>query len=185
MDQHAVAERVREWIVQVLTARPEITRLALCQRAKFEGWLKFELAAKAEQAGAQDLVLEAPLPMGHARADLGFQLEGGSYVVELKTSNANWRAAGIVSKGRPVTKNIASVVEDGMKMRQAGGGIVAFTLFPVPVGDNRWRVYLRRIADELGLPLSEADHCTRVRVSLDGGHSAEIVVSSFWLAPLE
>lgn len=183
MDQQAIAHTVRDWIVGVLTARPEITRLAVCQRAKFEGWLKFELAAWAENAGAQDVILEAPLSTGQMRADLGFTLGGMTHVVELKTPNANWRMDGVVVKGRPVTKNIASIVEDGNKMRAGSGGIVAFTFFPVPVGDHRWREYLKRIALDLEVPLSEADHCARVLVQFESG-SAEIVVCAFWLGPM-
>lgn len=180
MDGHTIAHQVRDWIAEVLTARPEITRLAVCQRAKFEGWLKFELAALAQRNGAVDVVLEAPLPGGQMRADLGMTLAGMSVVVELKTPNANWRMDGVQIKGRPVTKNISSVVEDGHKIRDAGGGVVAFAFFPVPVGDNRWREYLERIALALNVPLSEADHCSRVLVRLDAG-SAEVVVCAFWL----
>jgi hypothetical protein len=79
-----------------------------------------------------------------------------------------------------VTMNIQSIIDDGNKMQAFGGGIVAFTLFPVPSADNRWKEYLHRIGDGLGLPLSEAEHCTRVHVTLDGGHRTEIVVCSFW-----
>lgn len=184
MDQQAIAHTVRDWIVEVLTSRPEVTQLAVRQRAKFEGWLKFELAAEAERGGARDIVLEAPLPTGNMRADLGFSLNGTALVVELKTPNANWRMAGVENKGRPVTMNIDSIIVDGNKMRDAGGGIVAFTFFPVPVGDNRWREYLQRIASQLEVPLSEADHCTRVAVRLGPG-DAEIIVCAFRLGPNE
>lgn len=179
LNEQQVAKRVRGWIAQALDERPELTCLAVGQRAKFEGWLKFELACKAIHAGATDVVLEAPLPKGTTRADLGFTLGETRHVVELKTPNANWRMPGVVNKGRPVTMNIEAIIIDGRKMLEAGAGIVAFTLFPVPVGDTRWREYLHRIGDALDLTLSEERQCERVRVSLGAGHQAEIIVCAF------
>lgn len=82
-------------------------------------------------------------------------------------------------RSRPVTKNIASVIDDGAKIEQADGGIVAFVLFPVPSGDHRWRIYLVRIATGLGLSLCEADHCSRVTVEFTGGDNAEMIVCAF------
>lgn len=41
---------VRQWIVEVIKEHPMVSAIAVRQRAKFEGWLKLELAAKARSA---------------------------------------------------------------------------------------------------------------------------------------
>lgn len=48
----ATHELVREWIVEILQAHRAVLEIAIRQRAKFEGWLKFELAAHLEQKQA-------------------------------------------------------------------------------------------------------------------------------------
>lgn len=67
--------------------------IAIRQRAKFEGWLKFELALFAEQHGATSVEVEAPSGSG-SRSDLTFLYDGKRYDVELKTANTNWRMNG-------------------------------------------------------------------------------------------
>ena len=49
---------LRQWIVQVIQQHELILRIAIRQRAKFEGWLKFELAAIAEINGASVVEVE-------------------------------------------------------------------------------------------------------------------------------
>jgi len=71
------------------------------------------------------------------------------------------------------------VIIDGGKLRQCpGDGIVAFCLFPVEAGDDRWIDYLKRIDSELGIGLSHGEHTTRVTVPLIGGHQADIVIAT-------
>ena len=55
----------------VLEAHPDVLAIALRQRAKFEGWLKLELAAAVEKNGYSAVELETPLPTNRGeRADL-------------------------------------------------------------------------------------------------------------------
>jgi len=89
--------------------------VALRQRAKFEGWLKFELAAMVIAQGATDLIIEATYDAG--RADLSFRYGGETYFIEMKTPNTNWRISGVQSKHRPITKNIHSVIADAEKLQ--------------------------------------------------------------------
>ena len=71
-----MADRVvRSWIVDVLEQHRPLLAVALRQRAKFEGWLKFELALYAEQHGATNVEVETPSDTG-ARADLSFTYGG-------------------------------------------------------------------------------------------------------------
>ncbi len=49
----------RQWIVAILQNHLPLVALAVCQRAKFEGWLKFELAQRAEAAGCIPVRVES------------------------------------------------------------------------------------------------------------------------------
>ena len=82
-----VQEIVRVWIGEVLRGHPRPVAIAMRQRAKFEGWLKFTLAAIAELKGATDVVVEARTGYALARSDVSFQWHGTRYDVELKTIN--------------------------------------------------------------------------------------------------
>ena len=53
--------RVRQWIADVISNNPRVIDVAIEQRAKFEGWLKFALASEAIQAGSPSVMLEAPI----------------------------------------------------------------------------------------------------------------------------
>lgn len=172
---------VRSWIGDVLRARPEVLAIAMRQRAKFEGWLKFELAAHAELQGAIEVQVEASADdSSNSRADLTFIYADERYDVELKTCNTNWRMRGILDKTRPITKNVASVIKDARKLRHCSGrGVVAACIFPVEVGDMRWVNYLSRISDETGIELSPDQHAVRVPIAIGQDTSVEIVVISF------
>jgi hypothetical protein len=153
--------------------------VAVRQRAKFEGWLKFELAACAESAGMEKVAVESASREG-TRADLTFSYEGRECNVELKTCNTNWRIEGVLSNTRPITKNIAGVILDAMKLSKCTGcGIVALCLFPVPSNDSRWTTYINRIAEETGVSLSIADHTSRVPIQVSPHHTADVVVVTF------
>ena len=174
---------VRDWITKILEERKLLVALAVRQRAKFEGWLKFELAYRAALAGASDVEVESgsTTRSGQVRADIAFRLGDAAYSVELKTPNTNWRMPGVQEKTRPITNNIAEIVSDGQKLAsQPSGGIVAFVLFPVPIGDRRWVNYLQRISSETGVSLNEREHTARVNVPLvDGTSNADLVVCAF------
>lgn len=173
---------VRKWITTVLLRRAHVVALALRQRAKFEGWLKFELAAMAEEEGASDVNVEASsenLDVA-GRADVSFIYERRRWDIELKTPNTNFRMPGVRIAGRPITQNINAVIADARKLaRSADRGIVAFILFPVPVGDDRWHVYLARMASALGLDLTPGRNANQLTLSIDARQTADVVVGSF------
>jgi hypothetical protein len=111
---------LRSWTVDVLEHHRPLLNVAVRQRAKCEGWLKFELALYAEQHGATNVEVEKPTGSG-SRSDLSFVYDGKPYDVELKTSNTNWRMNGVQARTRPITKNIRGVIVDGGKLRQCAG----------------------------------------------------------------
>jgi len=179
-------EALRLWIVAILQRRAGLLATAIQQRAKFEHWLKFELAEEAIGRGCIGLEIEPPACGADSalRSDLGFTYGGVNYLVELKTPNSNWRMPGVWDRSRPVTKNISQIIDDARKPVPPGATrLIAFTFFPIPPGDHRWLQYLERISTELGIALTEDDHVTRVAVPLAAQHEAEIAVVAFTASP--
>ncbi|MDP2856421.1 MAG: hypothetical protein Q8P50_00360 [Bacillota bacterium] len=173
-------ETVRKWMADVLKSHSAPVSIALRQRAKFEGWLKFALAAHAEQNGATNVEVEAQLSESgqtRSRSDISFRWNGARYDVELKTPNTNWRMPGVDEKTRPITKNISCIVDDARKLASGDGEpLVAFVIFPVPPGDQRWRECLERIGRELGISLSPEHHADQVNLPISSRHTADVVI---------
>lgn len=167
---------IREWIVEIIRERREIVGLAMSQRAKFEGWLKFELADAARRNGATNVRFEPVLKLG--RADLSFDLKGVACVIELKTPNTNYRMEGAANLSKPITKNIASIITDAQKLGRCGGGVIAFILFPLQTGSDAWLEYLVRLSEGVGQTLSKDEHVTRETVALPNG-TADVAVVTF------
>lgn len=170
---------IRKSISEIIKNHFQLVSIAIGQRAKFEGWLKFELANHLKKIGMSNVEVESAYTDSNSRADLGFVYKGIRYDIELKTPNTNWRIKGIESKGRPITKNIDSIINDSKKLEKCvGNGIVAFVLFPIPVGDDRWKQYLDRISNRLDMNLTEKTHCNKVEISV-GDSICEVVVCCF------
>ncbi|MDQ3514443.1 MAG: hypothetical protein M3462_12470 [Chloroflexota bacterium] len=180
--QPAMDVLVRRWVVHVLKSHLPLLTIAVRQRAKMEGWLKFELAQKIEREGFGPVSVEAGYgeKPASSRSDLSFFAGGDHYDIELKTPNTNFRIPGVDPKHRPITKNISGIIEDARKLAFATDhGIVCFVLFPVPVGDERWTVYLNRIAADLMMNLKASSHCSRVVVPLCNELSCQVIVCAF------
>lgn len=179
---------IRGWIADILKQHESLLAIAVRQRAKFEGWLKFELAAHAERQGAASVQVEATYTdpaAGQARSDLAFDFDGLHYDIELKTPNTNWRLPGVQSKIRPITQNINEIIQDGRKLAYCTGhGIIAIVLFPLSAHNQEWTLYLDRIAAGLGVSLSVQDHTSRLTVPLGGGITADVIICCFPISRL-
>ncbi|WP_446899243.1 hypothetical protein ACSVC9_04955 [Clostridium sp. LBM24168] len=171
---------IRKSISDIINDNKHLIGIAIRQRAKFEGWLKFELAEYLQEYGIYSVEVEPKYNHSNSRADIGFVCNDVHYYVELKTPNTNYRIKEIENKVRPITKNIASIIIDTKKLEKCvGSGIIAFVLFPVPIGDNRWMEYLSRISNETGKELTEEDNCSRVKVPLDNDNNCEVIICCF------
>jgi len=73
-------------------------RIAIRQRAKFEGWLKFELANRIEKLGFNEVEIETKVEWRRNRPDISFYEEDDFYRIELKTCNTSWKINGISKK---------------------------------------------------------------------------------------
>jgi hypothetical protein len=150
------AEIVSVAFHDVISRRSRLLTLAARQRAKFEGWLKFELAnTLAQQREIDSVDLEYRYPTG-GNSDLSFRLGSERWYVELKTANTNWRAQGVRDRIRPITGNVDAIIHDIIKLREGcppDNGMVAFVFFPVPlrIWDNErylLEYHLQRIEQE-------------------------------------
>jgi len=126
---------VMDALREVLTRRRDAIWLAVKQRAKFEGWLKLELARALKEAGLTNIRLECQY-VGKKKADLAFGFEDGLCFIELSMCNTNWRVEGVESATRPITKNVEHVLKDIEKLKmvkEPNLGIALTLFFPVPI----------------------------------------------------
>ena len=126
---------LNDHIVDILSKNEDKISIALKQRAKFEGWLKLELAYKLLQSYS-DVKIEFPYPCNNRKhADI----YANNALIELKTPNTNYHADNCVSCIRPITKNIESIIDDINKLQEFGGQYkkyISFVLFPVDVKEG-------------------------------------------------
>lgn len=149
---------IRKNIEDIILSRSDLLLIPVKQRAKFEGWLKFELACCIAKNGGENVLVETSYDL-NKRSDISFEIGGTKYFVELKTPNANWRVEGVANKGRPITKNIQSIIDDTFKLRTCPGiGIISFVLFPIPFNHDGWKNYIQRIAIETNTKLDVNEH---------------------------
>jgi len=169
---------IRKGIVEILKSNSALLRIPLRQKAKFEGWLKFELAHYLEQQKMKNVEVESKTDYRRDRTDITFFQNGELYKVELKTPNTNWKIKGVNTNCRPITKNIQSVIDDAIKLNSENG-IVAFVLFPIPARDNRWELYLKRINEKTQLSLSKKGNCELVNLNIDEDSLCSLLVCTF------
>lgn len=170
-------ELIRNFIVKILRERKDLLKIAVKQRSKFEGWLKFELASYLDLNGMENVNVES-LGFGKERTDITFFYEDEFYEIELKTPNTNWKIPGIENNTRPITKNIKSIIKDTHKLNSKNG-IVAFVLFPIPNGDNRWEKYLSRISKKTDLNLNKQKNCEVITQKYEELITCDLIVCTY------
>lgn len=146
-------------ITGILEENKGLITIAIKQRAKFEGWLKFELAYQLLNKYS-DLKVEFPYPNNeNQHADI---FANGT-LIELKTPNTNFKNEQCISCTRPITKNISSIINDIEKLRAAGHCYkknIAFVLFPID-SDDKYKEYTKRIEKEGNVKLI----CNKIRIN--------------------
>ncbi|HET9921937.1 MAG TPA: hypothetical protein VFQ30_18995, partial [Ktedonobacteraceae bacterium] len=165
--------------------------IAARQKAKFEGWLKFELARELEKKeGIAAIEVEKFNNGNEAKnlfTDIAFRFENIQYYLELKTPTVSWRMDGTQSNPRTTTPNFDSITRDAQKLASSlhyeqrnSRGIVAFVLFPLRPRENRWETYFRRIEKALDINSPLNEHCDFVKgIPLSNGNTCEFLVCCF------
>lgn len=165
-------------IVAAIQQNKGLIRIAVRQRAKFEGWLKFELAYQLEKGDFGPVAVESQLEGRAGRSDITFMHLGKRISIELKTSNTNWRMSGVESNTRPITKNIDSIIADAVK-HNSDSCVIAFVLFPIPSGELGWRAYIDRIVSTAGVEINREANCKLIEVDVDDTNKCDMLVCSF------
>ena len=146
-------KELNKLIVSILKDNDKLVFIAIKQRAKFEGWLKFQLAHKLlEEDGKVEV--ERPYPTnGKLHADIYAK----NAFIELKTPNTNYRYKQCFPCNRPITKNITSIIEDINKLRsiEENKKYIAFVIFPIDQDKKKYREYILRIEKEGRVKLFE------------------------------
>lgn len=149
---------IADTIVSILSDNEDLLEIAFRQRAKFEGWLKFEIAKEFQTSGKDtkveypiakvyaDLVADKVLPELYRNTEVERLIQRGhvdlfadNCLIELKTPNTSYTCEGVDSKTRPITKNVNDIIYDINKLgklRKISENhcydlFIAFVMFPI------------------------------------------------------
>ena len=129
------AKYIADTIESILSNNQDLLEIAFRQRAKFEGWLKFEIAKKFQESG-KDTKVEYSIAKGHV------DLFADNCLIELKTPNTSYTCEGVDPKTRPITDNVNSIISDVDKLRKISEDtcydlFIAFVMFPIDKDEDK------------------------------------------------
>ncbi len=123
------------------------------ERAKFEGWVKVELARILFELGYKVEPEKAYFIDGKRhQVDLFSEHGNTRLCVELKTVNTNYTGILAKKKTRPITMNINGVLEDLeelSRIKEANPEVeyyVLFLVYPCESGNKHWQMHKRKLA---------------------------------------
>ena len=135
-------QQLNDILVNILTSRQDLVFIAIKQRAKFEGWLKFELANELRKLYPDTCVEKC---MSGKLVDV---FSNNSYI-ELKTPNTSYRHDGCENRTRPITNNINSIIDDISALKEIGdNGYIAFVMFPIDNND-KYQSHIKKIDENV------------------------------------
>ena len=112
-------------------------------RSKFEGWLKVELCNILYNSLSLCFNVE-PIP---EKDHIDIVID--DWAIELKTVNTSYRHKGVVTKTRPITYNIKSVLDDINSLHENANcahKAVLFVVFPInDDNDKNWDKQIEKI----------------------------------------
>ena len=131
-------QQLNDILVNILTSRQDLVFIAIKQRAKFEGWLKFELANELRKLYPDTCVEKC---MSGKLVDVF----SNNSCIELKTPNTSYRHDGCENRTRPITNNIASIIDDINALKKIGvDGYIAFIMFPID-NNGKYKSHIDKI----------------------------------------
>ena len=143
------AKYIADTIKKILSKNQDLLEIAFRQRAKFEGWLKFEIAKEFQESG-KDTKVEYPIAKGHV------DLFADNCLIELKTPNTSYTCKGVDPKTRPITDNVNSIISDVDKLRNITEGLsydsfIAFVMFPIDT-NKKYMGHVNKIENHIQAP---------------------------------
>ena len=132
-------------ICRILNRNQSLLCIAISQRAKFEGWLKFELAAELRKI-YRDTRVEEPVKGFH------IDIQSNQSLIELKTPNTSYKTRGCKDRICTITDNINGIISDINKLSTLvpgtyKNGYVAFVLFPIDI--VKYKKHITRVINTL------------------------------------
>ena len=157
------AKYIADTIKKILSKNQDLLEIAFRQRAKFEGWLKFEIAKEFQKSG-KDTKVEYPIAKGHV------DLFADNCLIELKTPNTSYTCKGVDPKTRPITDNVNSIISDVDKLRNITEGLsydsfIAFVMFPIDT-NKKYMGHVNKIENHIqsqGLKITKAQRTVRIK----------------------
>ena len=157
------AKYIADTIKKILSKNQDLLEIAFRQRAKFEGWLKFEIAKEFQESG-KDTKVEYPIAKGHV------DLFADNCLIELKTPNTSYTCKGVDPKTRPITDNVNSIISDVDKLRNITEGLsydsfIAFVMFPIDT-NKKYMGHVNKIENHIqaqGLKITKAQRTVRIK----------------------
>ena len=136
-------QQLNDILVNILTSRQDLVFIAIKQRAKFEGWLKFELANELNNIYSDDTCVEKCMP--YKGSEKLVDVFSNNSCIELKTPNTSYRHDGCENRTRPITNNIASIIDDINALKKIGvDGYIAFIMFPID-NNGKYKSHIDKI----------------------------------------
>ena len=136
-------QQLNDILVNILTSRQDLVFIAIKQRAKFEGWLKFELANELNNIYSDDTCVEKCMP--YKGSEKLVDVFSNNSCIELKTPNTSYRHDGCENRTRPITNNIDSIINDISALQNIGvNGYIAFVMFPID-NNGKYRSHIDKI----------------------------------------
>ena len=131
-------EYIADTIKKILSKNKDLLEIAFRQRAKFEGWLKFEIAKEFQKSG-KDTKVEYSIAKGHV------DLFADNCLIELKTPNTSYTCERVDPKTRPITKNVNDIIYDINKLGELRkisedpcyDLFIAFVMFPIDKDEDK------------------------------------------------
>ena len=156
-------EYIADTIKKILSKNKDLLEIAFRQRAKFEGWLKFEIAKEFQKSG-KDTKVEYPIAKGHV------DLFADNCLIELKTPNTSYTCKGVDPKTRTITDNVNSIISDVDKLRNITEGLsydsfIAFVMFPIDT-NKKYMGHVNKIENHIqaqGLKITKAQRTVRIK----------------------
>ena len=134
-------------ILQTIQSNQQLLALPCAQKAKFENWLKFELAYRLKVL-VPDTVVEYKIPNGNKFIDI----KSGNSYIELKTTNTNVAIPLLSPQAtKPITQNINDIISDVNNLRKfvigdACSRYVATIFFPY---NDSQGLHLKRLREHI------------------------------------
>ena len=120
-------------------------------KSKFEGWMKVELCESLSK-------LSDNIEPEKDRIDIVID----NFAIELKTINTNYKTDNVLSKTKPITKNVSGILQDIEALKankKYKKKTVMFIVFPVSKeSENDWNHHFFKIHQELSDYMLEEFH---------------------------